>query len=100
MLFLPEELRTADTHHASPDSLSVCLCHSLFPAPTSVAVQLLSHARLFATPWNVACRASLSFTVFQSLFKFITTESLMPFNHLLSPSPPVLNFSQHQGLFQ
>ena len=33
MLFLPEELRTADTHHTSPDSLSVCLCHSLFQLP-------------------------------------------------------------------
>ena len=28
-----------------------------------VVVQLLSHVRLFVTPWTVACQASLSFTI-------------------------------------
>ena len=30
-----------------------------------VLVQSLSHVRLFATPWNAACQASLSFTISQ-----------------------------------
>ena len=59
--------------------------------------------QLFGTPWTVACQASLSFTVSQSLLKLMLIESgdaVQP-SHLLSPpSPPALNLSQHQGLFQ
>ena len=39
--------------------------------------------RLFATPWTTACQASLSFTVFQSFLKLMSTESVMPLNHLI-----------------
>ena len=40
------------------------------PIPTSfVAIQLLSHVWLFATPWTATCQASLSFTVSQSLLR-------------------------------
>ena len=46
-----------------------------------VVVQLLSHVRLFETPWTTACQASLSFTVFQSLLRFMSIESLMLSNH-------------------
>ena len=35
------------------------------------------------TPWTAARQASLSFTISQSLPKFISIESLMPSNHLL-----------------
>ena len=44
-----------------------------------VVVQLLSHGRLFGTPWNVAYQSSLSSFVFhsQSLLKFMFTESMM-----------------------
>ena len=56
------------------------------------------------TPWRAARQASLSFTISWSLLKFMSTESVMPYNlpshPLLSPSPPALNLSQHQGLFQ
>ena len=48
-------------------------------------------------------RASLSFTISQSLLKLISTESMMPCSHLISsslPSPPAFNLSQHQDLFQ
>ena len=47
-----------------------------------VVVQLLSHVRLFATPWTAACQASLSFTISQSLLKLMSIESVMPSNHL------------------
>ena len=50
-------------------------------------VQLLSHVRLFATPWIAAHQASLSFTVSQSLFKLMFMESLMPSNHLILCHP-------------
>ena len=35
------------------------------------SVQLLSRVRLFATPWNTACQASLSIANYQSLLKHI-----------------------------
>ena len=46
-------------------------------------VQLLSHVRLFVTPWAAACQASLSFTISQSLLKLMPIESMMPSNHLI-----------------
>ena len=60
----------------------------------------LSHIRLFAPQWTAAHQASLSFTISQSLLKLMSTKSVKPSNHLIlsSPSPPVFNLSQHQGL--
>ena len=68
---------------------------------TFVIVQWLSHVRLFAIPWTAAPQASLSLTIAQNLPKFMSTELVMPSNHLiLSPSSPsTFNLSQHQGLF-
>ena len=40
-------------------------------------VHLLRWFQLFATPWTEACQATLSFTIFQSLLKLMTIESLM-----------------------
>ena len=51
---------------------------------------LLSCVRLFATPWTAACRASLSFTIFWSLLKFMSIESVMLFNHLILRHPLLL----------
>ena len=48
-----------------------------------VVVQSLSHVRLVANPWTAALQASLSFTISQSLLKFISIESVMPSNHLV-----------------
>ena len=45
------------------------------------SVQLLSHVRLFATPWTAARRASLSTTNSQSLLKLMSI--VMPSNHLI-----------------
>ena len=55
-----------------------------------IVAQSLSHVRLFATPWAEACQASLSFTISQSLFKFISLESEMPSNHLILCYPLLL----------
>ena len=68
-----------------------------------VVVQSLSCVWLFATPWAAARQASLSFTVSWSLLKLMSTDSVMPSNHLIlcrPLSPPALNLSQHQDLFQ
>ena len=48
-----------------------------------LSVQLLSGIRLFATPWTAAYQASLSITNSRSLLKLMSTESLMPSNHLI-----------------
>ena len=53
-------------------------------------VQSLSHVRLFATPWTAARQAPLSFTVSQSLLKFMSIESMMTSNHLILCHPLVL----------
>ena len=52
-----------------------------------LVVQLLSHARLFATPWTAAHQASLSFPVSWSLLKLMSTELVMPSNHLILCRP-------------
>ena len=70
-----------------------------------VAVQLLSHVQLFATPWNTANQAPLSI-ISQSLLKLMSIESMMPSNHLilchplLLPSivPSIRVFSNEQAL--
>ena len=46
-------------------------------------VQLLSCVWLFPTPWTVAHQSSLSFTISQSLLRFMSIETVMPPNHLI-----------------
>ena len=53
----------------------------------SQSVQSLSRVRLFVTPWTAARQASLSITNSQSLLKLISTESVMPSNHLILCRP-------------
>ena len=80
------------------------------------SVQLLSHVRLFMTPWTAACQAFVSITITH------WTVSVHPIGHwswslelaqthvhwvgdaiqsshsLSSPSPPAFNLSQHQSV--
>ena len=54
------------------------------PGPDGfTVVQLLSCVRLFVTPWTATHQASLSFTISQSLLKFMCIELMMPSNHLI-----------------
>ena len=55
-----------------------------------VVVQLLSHIRLFATPWTAARQASLSFAISLSLIKLMSIEWVMPSNHLILSCPLLL----------
>ena len=48
-----------------------------------VIVQSLSHVWLFATPWSVACQASLSFTISRSLLKFMFIGLVMLSNYCI-----------------
>ena len=54
------------------------------------SVQLLSHVRLFATPWTTARQASLSIINSQSLLKPMSIKSVMPSNHLILCHPLLL----------
>ena len=66
-------------------------------------MQLLSHVRLFVTPWTAACQASLSITNSGSLLKLMSIESVrpsQPSHPLPFPSPPAFSLSQNRGLFQ
>ena len=61
----------------------LCLPSFTFELKFGVSiVQSLSCVQLFATPWTAARQASLTFTISQSLLKLMSTESVMPFNHL------------------
>ena len=55
-----------------------------------VVIQSFSWVRLLATPWTEALQASLSFTIFWSLLKLMSTESVMPSNHLILCRPLLL----------
>ena len=54
-----------------------------------VAVQSLSHVRLFLAPRTAACQSSLSSTISRSWFRLMSIESVMLSNHLI-PCHPIL----------
>ena len=62
-----------------------------------VVVQSPNCVHLFVTPWTAAHQASLSFTISQSLPKFMSIQRSHP---LMPSSPSALSLSQHQGLVQ
>ena len=67
------------------------MCNNMYgPEGYWFVIQLLSHVRLFATPWTAACQGSLSITNSQSLPKPMSTESVMPSNHLILCLPLLL----------
>ena len=55
-----------------------------------VVVQLPSHVQLFVTPQTSACQASLFFTIYWSLLKLTSIESVMPSKHLVLCCPLLL----------
>ena len=86
-------------------TLKNLLQHCLFFPITISSVQLLSHVRLFATPWTKARQASLSITNSWSLLKLMSIESVMPSNHLIlccplllmPPVPPSIRFFSNES---
>ena len=71
--------------------MSVCTCVHVHTCTQFRAVQLLSHVRLFVTPWTAARQASLSITSSQNWLKLMAIDSVVPSNHL--------NLSQYPDLF-
>ena len=54
------------------------------------SVQLLSHVRIFATPWITVCKASLSITNSRSSLRLTSIESVMLCSHLIFCRPLLL----------
>ena len=71
---------SSEAHHRK--WILFCLSHLVL-----VVVQSLSHICLFMIPWTSEGRASLPFTVSQSLLKPIFIKSVMPPNHLILCCP-------------
>ena len=63
-----------------------CIWTKSVPCCCSVA----KSCQLFATPWTAARQASWSFTISQTLLKFMSIESVMPSNHLILCHPLLL----------
>ena len=80
----------SNTHWRDRHLEMSCACFKFFSS-----VQLLSHVRLFATPWTAAHEAALSITNSRSLLKLMSIKSVMPSSHLILCCP----FSSHLQSF-
>ena len=76
----PLEAKNPGVFHGSSTTFQVVV----------VVVQLFSHVWFFAIPWTAAHQASLSFTISQSLLKFMSIESVMSSNQLILCRPLLL----------
>ena len=90
---------------SSTDGWWWCLCNSMNILNAMelyvVVVKLLSHVWLFVTPWTAAKPLVLHYlSEFAQTLICWVCDAIQPFHPLSSPSPPALNLSQHQGLFQ
>ena len=64
----------------------ICI-DTLSEEDTLIVVQSLSGVWFFTTPWTAAHQASQYVIIFQSLLKLMSTESVMPSNHLILCCP-------------
>ena len=76
--------------HKLKQTVNPCLLTPCAHEQTACSNQSLNRAQLFETPWTSACQASLSFTISQSLFRFMSIESVMPSSHLILCHPLLL----------
>ena len=67
-----------------------CLSPIASACHVPVVVQSLHHVLLFASPWTAARQVSLSFTIYWSLLKLMSTELVMPSNHFILCCPLLL----------
>ena len=79
-------------------------CLKFFPTNCfpnfSLAVQLLSRVWLFVIPWTPGFPVDHQLPEFTQSHAEWVGDAIQPSHPLSSPSPPVLNLSQHQGLFK
>ena len=72
-------------------SRNVCYKDLQSPVHSFIVVfQSSSHVRFPAIPWTAEHQASLSLTIYTSLFKLMSIESVMPSNHLILCCPLLL----------
>ena len=83
LLFFPQALSLTHSHTSS----HVFLIATLGDGYQFSSAESLSHVWLFAIPWTAARQASLSITNSWSLLKLMSTESVMPSNHLILSHP-------------
>ena len=89
-------LKFREKFYTKPNFLALFTCYQVlvplkYRLKHSVSsVQSLSRVQLFATPWTAAHQASLSITNSHSLLKLMSTESVMPSNHLILCCPLLL----------
>ena len=80
--------------------------HTIHTYFVVIIIQSPSHVWLFPIPWTAACQPSLSFTISQSLPKFMFIASVMPSSHLtlwcplllLSIFPSITDFSNESSV--
>ena len=70
-----------------------------------VVVQSPSRVQLFVTPWTATCQHARPpvphhLPELAQVHVHYISDAIQPSHPLLPPSPPALNFSQPQGLFQ
>ena len=81
--------------------LSKYLLISIYEQNVTSSVQSLSCVRLFATPWTAPCQASLhQLPEFTQTHVHWVCDAIQPSHPLSSPSLPIFNLSQHQGIFK
>ena len=88
-------LKTFENKRENYFSSSLCpllfkILHTWASCVFAFVVPSLRHILISATPSTAACQASLSFTIFQSLLKFMSIELVMLSNHLILCHPLLL----------
>ena len=77
---------SSHNHPWQSSSISNALKHHLYVA---CGFQFLSRVQILQ-PWTTACQAPMSFTISQSLLKFMSTELVLPSNQLIFSRPLLL----------
>ena len=94
--------------HTYPSSAHMIHTWMPFTRQNIQLVQFLSRVRLFVIPWTAARQASLSITNSQRVLKFMSSELVMPSNHIilchllllpLSIFPSIRVFSNESALW-
>ena len=107
VLVMPISLSSNVTHLGQsrpPTKLAQLYCYRCFYQLSTSSLYSFSSVQLLSCVWPHELQHTRPpcLTNSWSLPKLMSIESVMPSNHLIlsSPSPPVFNLSQHQGLFQ
>ena len=82
--------KNCESLYCTPVIYTILHINYQFQFSHSVASDSLRSHGLFATPWTTVHQASLSITNSWSLLKLMSTESVMPSNHLILCHPFLL----------